>query len=401
MKNNFIIYLSVTFITSLLAFIINPILSHHVSTNEFGSLGLFLAFTQFFAVVVGWSSNSIIVKCFYTRKDINVLIGSSITISLCLVTLLFVLLSFTSEKWLAMTGLSVKLLFLALLSSLFLIISAMFQSVFQMSSNAKYWSVVTLTGAVIAFLMTVSAITYGNFIFEFRLLSMVVANVTSVLVGFYLLRRLLSISFALPKEHIKLYFYTGTPLLVAALASWGQTFIDRLMVTNLLRLEDVGIYVFAVMLTSPLLIMFTTYTRVWSPNAYLLLSENKKYLFLMSMWRSFLGYSVLTLLFSFIGPYVFKYFIDEEYYYALILIPILSANILFIGFTGLLNPIILHFNKLSFLAFISIVGVFLSAIFCYLLIPILSIKGAAFSVLLSSIIVSFFSLCVAWAALKA
>jgi len=386
MSRNFLIYGCFSLFTSIIGFALTPILSHFLTTEDFGYLGWFTILSQLFIPLISLSMNSIIGRSFHTRSDMNGLITSAfITISIC--TLIF-FIGTTILSFFSLLTIPIDLVFLALLTAYFTVISAVFLTLFQMQENPITWGKVVLINTAVSVVVTFLCLFYFRDDYYSRALGLFSGQCCAAIIGFIYIKQNYNLSFFFNLEHVKYFFKLGIPLSIAGLSAWVLMSVDRVLIENIIGIEDMGKYVFAVTLASPVLIIQTTYTRVWGPYAYKLLATNKYQALRHKLYYSILGYVFVGGGFSLISPYIYYQLIAETFSPSVILVPWIVMAIVIQGVQNLLLPFITHKQKTKIIGYLGGISICFNLVCNYYLISTFGAVGAAVTWSLTGLIVA-------------
>lgn len=180
------------------------------------------------------------------------------------------------------------------------------------------------------------------------------------------------------KEILDRFISYCTPLLLLPIVSWLLTSIDKVMVSKLLNMKEVGIYGFGNGIVSNLSIIVTSFLMAYSPiflknydNRKLILEINDAFIALyMGLLIVFLGFS------EFLVKLVFK---NPDYYISIKLFPIMATGTLILAVYSLHSTILSYNFKTKFILYISVISGFSNIFLSYILIKNIGIIGAALS----------------------
>lgn len=392
MIKNYLIYGFFSLLSAGIGFVMTPILSHYLTKEDFGKIGLFLMATQFFTPVLGLSMNSIISKSFYTRDDLDSLLGSSVLLISLVTVLIYLILNIIPEHIFGIFGYSTNLLLLSVVASFFMINSSTFLTVIQMEERAAKWGLASISGTLSIVFVTFFLILNYEMGFMARIYGVLISSLIITVTSYSFIRSRLALTYRVNIDHFKYFIRIGSSLILVALGGWAMNSVDRFIIQDIVGIEAMGLYVFAVTLSSPSMLLQTIHARVWAPRAYKFLSRDNHVKVFNELILSFLGYIVIGVLVSVVGVYIYKIVVDENFYDAFPLIPWLIAGIVVQGFRNLSLPFIMHAGHTSVIAYASIIGVIIITTMNYLLIPILGLNGAAISFVSTQIFLSLFYL---------
>jgi len=371
------IFFSFSLISSLTGFFVQPILSHYLSPQDFGVIGIFVVALTLFTPIIGLSANSIIARSYNTRDDVSYLIGSSIIFSFGIFIFTIVIAILLPASSYESIGISRGLIILAIIGALASIINATFLTVLQLEKKAVYWGVSTLAGLFFNILLTFGLLFLTPLTYEARIIGLVGAPYISSIIGYFFLKKSIPIKFAINKNHYKYFLKLGIPLIISALSGWGILSLDKLFIKYLLSIELVGIYYMASTLSSPMFTIITSFSRAWIAFAYNNIANGHNQKVFNVAVLGFLFFILIALLISTLGVFIYKFIISKVFYHSLSLIPIMVFGLSLRGIFTLLNPFILHKEKTNISALIVFISLVVNVILNYLFINIFGMIGAA------------------------
>lgn len=181
----------------------------------------------------------------------------------------------------------------------------------------------------------------------------------------------------------KLVFLFSLPLLISGIGGTANEFIDRVLLEKLLpdatKMEDIGIYT-AVMKIATLVYLFTQIYKFAAEPFFL--SNVKKKDFKEANAKSMKFFIIISLsIFLFINLYMglFKYIVGEEYRVGLSIAPILLLSNVLIGVYFNLSFWYKITEKTFFAIIITLIGLCVTVIFNFVMIPHWGYTGSAWA----------------------
>mgnify|MGYP001222147600 CR=1 FL=1 len=388
MRQHFVIYGIFSLLAASISFAIVPFLSHYLSKEDFGFIGLFMIVMKLFAPIIGLSMNSIISRSYYLRKDLGELLGSAFILIFVLTVLVFWVLILLPDILYVSLGFKLELALIGLISAFFMTISVTLLAFLQMQEKPVYWGIAMIANTLVSVALTFLLIVLFELDYLSRLLGILVGQIFSALIAYYFSKKFIKISFTLNLDHYRYFYKLGLPLLFTALSGWALISLDRVFIGSILGMEATGLYVFAITLASPVYIIQDVYTRVWGPNAFKMLSKQEEIKLLKWLVYSFVGYIFLGLLFATIAPYLYRIIIGPDFFDSLFLLPWLVFGIVVQGLQNLLLPFIMHHGKLKVLSYCAVIGLIVNVLCNFWFIPNMGIQGAALAAIVTNGMIS-------------
>ncbi len=382
------VYFSFGLVTSLINFFVVPLLSHFLSVEDIGTIGMFNVVNQFFVPVMGLSMNSIITRSYYSRNDIDQMIGSSQIFSLLIFCGVFLFVTTIPASWITSLGLTRSLMIVVTMVSFASINSAVCLAVLQLEKMAVNWGIVSLISISLNLAVTFAYLFLIEADYWSRVMGIFISSVCSFSLSFFFVRRMKNISYSFSLQHFRYFMQLGIPLIVYALCGWALTAVDRVLIKNIMGMQAVGIFVMASTLAMPMQLVVVSFLRAWTPHAYVRLNEHKYWLLLRESGYVFGGFAVAAVALVTVGRGLFRVIIAEEFEQSFVVMPVLV-----IGFTAgciyrLLIPYLLHFERTGMQSFIMFFAMLLNIAGNWFLIPRFGLMGAAYATFFSYFLMS-------------
>lgn len=265
--------------------------------------------------------------------------------------------------------------------------------------RAKSYLLLNFISVIINVISNVVLIVYFKAGIESIFYSYIVSVFLSFIIGLFITKRYLqfSFNFAKAKSLIKYgnkFIYIGIFLLLIDIS-------DRFFLKYFCDEATVGIYSASYKLASIMSLIIAAFKFSWTPY-FLNLSknpENKTVIANIFTYFIFIGL-LLFLIFAFFTEPIAKLSIgsirilDPRYQSGLIIIPVILLSYLFSGIYAVLNAASFFQDKTLYLLVVSAIGFLINLILNFWLIPIFTILGAAYSTLLTYLIMSVILFCI-------
>lgn len=154
------------------------------------------------------------------------------------------------------------------------LLANLFREVMRLKFRAWQYVVSSVVAALAAGAYGVVAVVFFDAGVEAVLLGLLIGNALAALFGGLAVRRDLGLGFHGPELRKMLVF--GLPLIPAAVALWGLAFLDRLMLSRLGNLSDVGQYAVASRFATVLMLVVVAFSNAFSPFTMSLWSEDRE-----------------------------------------------------------------------------------------------------------------------------
>ena len=376
---NFFAYLFGNGFSKLYLVFLLSILTSLMSQSEYGEAMYRFNYFQFFVILLGWGSQSLIsIDFFSTGKNAKGRIIPNLNAFLLVNFFLFsffvfLVFLFSSNYW----------PFFVLLAALFHQIVLFLLGIYHMEQDTFKFTLLFLGMNTLIFLGTI-AFAYSNVFVNSRIYGELFGAFIAATFSILIFRRigLLNFNFSgIRQLYVRLF-----PVLSHSLAVFLIFFVDRIFIANLMSYEDVGIYTAAFIYSQIGMLILDSKSRVWTAfvaEKYTILKKDFFFKFgFLYIFILILSFIILYLL----SPAIFNIFLSTEYQSSLNLIPIILIALIF---EALFREVHIHLfvnNQRSFIAYSSTIAAVAHLIFCPIFIQSLGLMGAALSFLVASLI---------------
>lgn len=376
-------YFGSTLVSSIIGFLVLPIMSYFLTVYDIGVIGIFMILTNLLTPVVGLSMNTIIAKSYYSQKDKSTLIGSSQIFSFLIFLVILLIALYLPEFCIQQMGINRLVLLSVCLVSFLGINNAVMMTIYQLEKLPLYWCAASLSSLLVNVAVTFLYLYLVETNYWARIFGYIFSSLYLIIINFFLTTKILVPKYTLNVQHYIYFLRLGVPLIVIAFGIWGIFFLDRLFVQFFLGINAVGLYTMAFALASPMKIFSESFSRAWLPYAYEYIEKGQDRKLMRKSFIVFILFCAIGLLITFLGLFIFPYIVDSKFLPSLNIVPILITGFTLNISTKLLTPHLLHSEKVKVLALITFTAVIINIILNYLLIEPFGITGAAVSTLIS------------------
>lgn len=357
----------------LISIFMVPFYTYVLSKSEYGSVDIITTtvtmltpvvtlsiFDAIFRFTMNGDSNE---NIYFTNGIVITLFGCSFT------TVLFFLVSIIIHNSL--------LLFVGIMIAL----NAAVSFFLNFSKGVGQLKLFTLSGVIFASLNALLNIWFLKFI-GLSVLGYVYANIISALLTILLMFIIGRYYKYIDMSNLSLTTTTAMlrysiPLIPNAFAWWFTTDASRFFILLYLGTSQNGLYAVATKIPAMLTLLFSVFNQAWQISAIEEESSADRDAYYSSMYNglislSFVGITVI----SFLAPLIMRYFVNQTYYDAWELVPLLLLASTFSNISGLLGSTYIVFKRTRGIFWTTIIGMVLNAFFCLLLIPTVGLNGA-------------------------
>lgn len=388
------IYLLVTVIQSGAQFLMLPYLTRSLSIEEYANAELFLTAYGFFNLIIIFGSNTNIYKDFSTNKELLINSSSVYEYRVSIYRFLFL-----NSMFLLMACLILRLfagekydyIVYASICSVFYSYYVIENCIYQIKKRSILILKLTIFFVFSNTLITILLIEVNDFGFESRAAGYILS---SFVIFIFLLRKArvkITDVFRLPNEY-KSTILVLLPLSISSVFSWVAESSDKIVISELLSLNEVAMYAVGYKFGMVILLLTVAYSRAWMP--YVIENIDKKYTILKAVFFSVVLLISLTIFYFIIVTLLYDIIVPEEYLESIIIVYIVGGAYAIDGISKLINSVFLGKGKTNIYVVINIIAGSLNLILNIVLIPIIGYTGAAYATLIafiaSALISSFY-----------
>jgi len=375
------LYLIASLFEKAIDFFLLPIFTDLLTPADYGIVSTYLSYESILTVFISLSlGNSIRTAINDFKNNLDSYISAIVTLQTIIaffVSLITIVIScfFTSEKY------QILVVF-CLIHAFFACVSAIVSLRYMLESKYLKKAMLSVIPHLLTIPLSVFLIKlFPNEQFMGRILG--IFTVISMVGAFYFVSILIKGKCYIKKEYWIYALKFSLPLVFHGLSLVMLGQIDRTMLTSLSGASETGIYSVAASFGTIAFAITSAMENTWIPWFYEKMNINDtksiNRISILYIWVCVLlscGVMLLT-------PEIFKFFINDKYWIAIIVIPMLVAASFFKSIGGLPINAMYYIKKTKIIAFSSIVAAVINIILNFLIIPEYGALGAAFTTLIS------------------
>lgn len=393
---SFSLYTIVGFLGAGINFLLMPLLSHHLTPEDYGLSSIINTYVSLLSPVVGLVAYGIISVDYYKIADKKEFASlfSSVQVIPVLPTLLLMLggIGFyhqiapllelpPDQTW---VGIIIFLL------SLFIIYIETANAYLVIAQKTKWYAFFTISRVLCEAVLTVWLVVFLKKGWEGRILSWAITSSVFTIVSFGIFRKEKLLTLNIKKQYIYAGLAYGAPLISHTIGKFIINQSDRIFIAKMVSLGEAGIYNIGYTIGMVLMLLVSAFNNVFVP--YLMerlvnINEEKKmqivrlsYVFILAM----LGALLCINLFS---PFLFSALIDKRYARGSNYVFWVSLGYFFWGCYLLFSGYIYFYKQTKILFWLSLVNIITNLVFNYFFIRNFGGIGAAYATALSFFIV--------------
>lgn len=386
LKSNFLksstVYTISNIINKLIPFFLLPILTRYLSPQDYGLVSNFGVLISLAYPFIGLESNSAVTRYYYDLKkeEISKYIFNSLLVLLTGTIFVSILFAFFSQFISRISSIPETFLWIVIIISIGQYMVRLISQIFQVQvAPLKYALINNLyTFSILA--LSIFLIVKLGFKWEGRIYGLLISSVLFILIILFLLIRNKWIKVNITKSYIKNILSYGIPLVPVTLSTIVLTASDRLFITNMIGLSEVGIYSVGYQFGSIINILAASFNLAFVPYLFKELKKNDQeskkniikitYVYFIVLWIS-------TGILFFISPYLLKLIVDPSFESATIYIRWVALGYTFHGMYMMFNCYIYFIKKTYYITIITVSSALINIALNYILIKQFGTIGAA------------------------
>lgn len=393
------IYLFATILSSIIPFLLMPVMTRYLTQAEYGQVAMFQTLVAALFAVVGFSVHGAANRKFFdsdlsedTLRKFNGACLQILLFSMLIpISIIFILQDRISE----FSGVPNDWLLLALIIAFASFVSQIRLGQWQIRNKAKCFGGFQISQSMLNMLLSLLFVTVFLTGAQGRINAQVIVALGFSLLSIYLLYKdKLVVFFQWDIVLIKEALAFGVPLVPHAVGAFLLLSLDRFVVNKEFGLASVGIYMVAVQLSSVLKIIFQSVNKAYSPWLFAKLKINNfqdKLKIVKITYLYFIGLLIVALMAFLLGPYFVVLIAGEKYRAAGSVIGLLCLGNIFNGMYLMVTNYIFYSKKTAKLAIVTICSGSINVVLLLLLIKPYGLIGAGVAFATSGFVMFLFT----------
>ena len=393
--NNTIIYAIGQIVPNLLGFFLLPLFTRFLTTDDYGILSYTNSLSMFLIIFSLLSLNTFLLRSYFDYEDEisrKKLIGNVFTFIVLFNTVLLFFLFLVGPKTIEALDIQVKFfpfVLLALLNNFFNVLSVVPLIIFRVKEKAFLFVALNVSKTIFQYFLTVYLIVdlgwgvLGNYYGK------LFVNLAFAVVYLYIIFKnsIFNINFSQIKNGLKF----SLPLLPGAIAYYLLSFSDRIILERFVSLSDMGIYSVAFILGFSLNILIESGYKAFEPVIYSEFGKPSFNIIVGEIRKNFMFVIfVLAMFISLFSKEIFKIMASSEFYSGYKLVPLFVLSAIIKGEHIIFSTTVIAAKNTKLITVSTLVGGLASIISNIIFVPYIGIYAAAFTSVLSFLIMTFF-----------
>jgi O-antigen/teichoic acid export membrane protein len=384
----FAIYLGSSIINKAIPFLLLPILTRYLSTEEYGILAIYQVMISFGMPIVGMNMQNNITRNFFSKsKEFVARMVFNLLVVLTVSSALFFLL-ITVYLLLGGTQFSIpeRWLYLLPIIAFMNMVNSFNLTILRNRKRAAEYGGFEISRTIVDLSLTILLIVVYAFGWEGRATGILIGTMFIGIVSVYRIWQNGYLLFEFDTAQVKEILKISLPLIPHALGGVIITLGDRIFIDQMVSTSAVGIYTVGYQFGMIMTLIVMAFNKTWSPWMYELLSEEKEEDKITIVKATYLvsgGFIVLALIVTGISYYLLPFMTAEEYHSGFIYVIWIAMGYALNGMYTLVFPYGVHVGKTSYLGITTFSAAIINLVANYYLIGINGPLGAAQATLIS------------------
>lgn len=299
-------------------FLLIPVFTRYLTPRDYGLISMFGVILSIMTVVSGLgSSNAITLKYFQRdRIDLAAYVGNCLMLMVFSTAVMALLLMAVPGLFSGFTDLPAIWAWFALAVSASNFVISSLLNLWQSSVRPYQYGLLQLFQTTINIALSLWLIIVLDMGWKGRIHAQWIVSFGFAVIAFFLLRREGWLRWEYNGEYIRNALKIGVPLLPHALGGFIIDTTDRILITNMIGVEDTGIYTVGSQVGMVILFLTGSFNMAWVPWLFGKLKDADaawKRKVVLATYGYFVLLLGLSLLLSALAPWIFRYLVGESF----------------------------------------------------------------------------------------
>lgn len=384
----FAIYLGSSVINKSIPFLLLPILTRYLSTEEYGILAIYQVMISFGMPIVGMNMHNNITRNFFAKsKEFVARMVFNLFIVLTVSSAVFLLII---SAYLLLGGtqfsISQKWLYVLPVIAFMNMVNNFNLTILRNRKRAAEYGVFEISRTIIDLSVTILLIVIYAYGWEGRATGILVGSLVIGVISIFRIWQTGYLLFQIDISQIKEILKISLPLIPHVMGGVIITLGDRIFIDQMVSTSAVGIYTVGYQFGMIMILVVTAFNKTWSPWMYELLAEEKEENKATIVKATYLvsgGFIALALVVTGISYYLLPFMTAEEYHSGMIYVIWIAMGYAFNGMYMLVFPYGVHVGNTSYLGITTFTAALINLAANYYLINMNGALGAAQATLIS------------------
>lgn len=389
-----IIFTLSTFLCKGINIITTPIFTRILTTYEMGIVTTYNSWYTLLYVIVCLSldSGSFNIAMMEYKDDRYGYMSSILTLSTLSTIILSSIYLLFRNFWVSLFDLNNTLMILMIISFLFLPATTFW--ILHQRYEYKYISTAIITllstggSTIVATICTYIASKKNNYnLADIRLIS---GNIILIIWGIiFYIHIFFKGRIGFSKKYWKFVLNINTPLLIHSMAKNVLDISDRTMISYFIGKSSVGIYGVLYSVSTLALIVWSAINASLIPYMFKNITLGNTDKISKFVEKMLIIYSIVCIFLTLIAPEILKILATSEYFEGIYMMPPIAAGIFFTSLYNIYSNLLLYYKKTKYIMASTLIAALVNLILNYIFINIIGYQAAAYTTLVSYIILAF------------
>jgi O-antigen/teichoic acid export membrane protein len=391
------IYTGSNILNKLIPFLLMPVLTRYLSTEEYGYIATFVSLNALLMVFVGFNSHIAIGRDYFDLDQARMAAYIGSVLVLCVAG--FAVL--TLVLWIFVGPLSEQLelprpwIVAVPLVTLFNVICLAYQTLVRMQRAPMRFALFSNAQSLVNIVLSLLFVVGLGWGWQGRFQGWLWSVVSFGIVALVVMRREGYLAGTYDKDLARRALAFGLPLIPHNASMWALSLSDRFFLASMVGASETGLYSVASSLGSIIFLLADAFNKAWTPELYSRLKKNdpvQRRKLVLFTYAYFAGILLAAGAVSWIAPFFLGYLVDESFYPAAKYVWPVAFGFAFSGMYRMVVGYLFYVRRTGVLSYITGASGVLNLILNYLLIGRYGAMGAAYATFFSYL----FSFIVTW-----
>lgn len=376
------IYTFTNIVNAAIPFILIPILTRRLSTEDYGIIAMFSMMVGFIGPFVGVSVHGAISRKYLSKDTSNLsrYVGNCFYILFISTAIVFLTIVIVRNPISNYTKIPINWIYAIVMVSFSQFITLSLLTIFQSTFKPIYYGIIQISQTLLNFLLTIYFVVGLDRTWDGRLEAQLIAFIVVGAVCFFILIKNELINFEFNIGDIKHALRFSLPLIPHSIGGMSIAMTDRFFITNMVSINETGIYTIAFQIGSVLNLLTLSFNNAYVPwlfNKLNNITKEWKIRIVKFTYVYFLGLLIISILSIYLLPPFLDVFVDNKFHGANTYAVWIILGYVFNGMYLMVTNYIFYMEKTKILAWITFGCSLLNVPLCYYFIKINGPVGAA------------------------
>lgn len=386
------IYLLTEIINKAIPFLLLPILTRYLTTEEYGIFSMFTILIALVGPFMGFRTSGAVIRMYYDKEKLNFpqYVFNVFIILFMSIVIVSISIFFFSDLIYNFTAFPVEWLWALILISVGNFIIQILMGFWRIEYKPTKFGVFQILATIVNLSLTLYLIVILNYNWQGRVLGQVFAvSIFSCIAAYIIFKKGYFSDNKINKSYIKDAFAYGAPLIPHVIAASIISMSDRIFITNMIGVQATGIYAVGFQIGMIIGVIQTAFNDAWTPYFFEKLKLDRtqdKYNIVKITYVYYFIIILSALLLSSLAPTMIDLLLGEEFKNSYKYVFWIALGFAFNGMYKMVGNYIHFVKKTSYLSLMTFIAAILNIILNYVLINLNGAIGAAQATCLSMLI---------------